>query len=107
MIYDIFSFFTRKVRKKKSLYIAWDAYLDLDVHPTFRVLASDCKEEEVHLNIGDVYCHRKFRPQRRSTLKIALLGSALKKEADETLFLELALRSQQDTTEFAEIVKIA
>ena len=43
-----------------------------------------------------------------------LLGSALKKEKDETLFLELALRgydlsalrSQQDTTKIAEIVKV-
>ena len=46
--------------------------------------------------------------------KSELLGSSLKKEKDETLFLELglrgydlsALRSQQDTTKIAEIVKI-
>ena len=46
--------------------------------------------------------------------EITLLGSALKKEADGTLFLELArqgydlsaLRGQQDTTNIAEIVKI-
>ena len=48
--------------------------------------------------------------------RITLLSGSLKKEADETLFLELALRgydlskplreNQEQTTETAEIVKI-
>lgn len=48
---------------------------------------------------------------KRIPLSFTLLGSALKKEADETLFLELALRGYdlsrlRDEETQAEIVKI-
>ena len=68
--------------------------------------------ELLSLQIADVY--QNDRPVTGELHTTTLLGSALKKEADETLFLKLArrgydlskLRNTQDNVEVTEIVKI-
>ena len=71
-----FSFFARKrVKKRVFNIVALGECLNLRIHPTFKVLASDCQEEEVHLNDYHFLIVVSDRLRVCSVLKQSIVGT--------------------------------